>query len=187
MFHMSLFNIFSITIAFPIYNSTNITNSTNSTNNSIIYHKCLNNFTTSTFNYGCCKNTDIICLDYTCSNCNLKHNIGYNISKNYYYIYTDMDTDTDIEKYSKNLESIFRKINKFFDSINSIFTKKYIRGFGNTENKEYNCYKYNSTFCMITECLNFPVKIKNKNNIKILKRVERVERVDMYIDEVVEE
>lgn len=171
MFHMSLFNIFSITIAFPIYNSTNITNSTNSTNNSIIYHKCLNNFTTSTFNYGCCKNTDIICLDYTCSNCNLKHNRGYNIPKNYYYIYTDTGTDT--EKYSKNLESIFRKINKFFDIINSIFTKKYIRG----------C-KNNSTICKDNHYNTSQYPVKIKNNIKILKRVERV---DMYIDEVVEE
>lgn len=177
MFHMSPLNIFSITIAFPIY--TNITDSTtfpiytNTTNNSLIYHKCLNNFTTSTFDYGCCKNTDIICLDYTCSNCNLKIKRGYNIPKNYY--------NTDIEKYRKTSENIFQKffqkINKFVDSINSIFTQKYSRSLGNTENIAYNCYKYNSTFCIVYECINFPVKIKN--NIKIL---ERVERVDMYID-----
>ena len=167
MFHMSLFNIFSITIAFPIY--TNITTFTNSTNNSTIYHKCLNNFTTSTFYYGCCKNTEIICLDYTCSNCNLKINRGYNIPMNYY--------NTDIEKYSKTLENIFqnffKKINKFVDSINSIFTKIYIRG----------C-KDNTTFCKDNHYNTSQYPIKIKNNIKIL---ERVERVDMYIDEVVEE
>ena len=38
---------------------------------------------------------------------------------------------------------------------------------------KYNCYKYNSTFCMVSECNNFQVNIKN--NIKMF------ERFDIYI------